>query len=135
MPADDAPKWSRGLPLPRDATSPSRARSFVRAELSAQGLPDLVDDVELVVSELVTNAVLHAGTALVVTLSEDGARVLLTVRDHTPRFGPLVRTVTPSDTQGRGLMITEMISDDWGVEIASTSAKSVWASFSTVEGA
>src|SRR3954447_20720809 len=82
----DGSKWSQQLSLPSDVTSPSRARSFVRAELSAHDLSYLAEDVELVVSELATNALLHAGTAMVVTLAEDRVELRLTVRDDAPLF-------------------------------------------------
>jgi len=131
MPADQGPKWSQQLSLPPDVTSPSRARDFVRTQLNTHGPASLVDDVELVVSELATNAVVHAGTPLLVILEGDGLTVLLTVRDNSTGFAPRTRLTSTADTEGRGLLITDMVSDDWGVDVASTKAKSIWASFST----
>jgi anti-sigma regulatory factor (Ser/Thr protein kinase) len=90
-----------------------------------------MDDMELVVSELATNAFLHARTASAVTLERQGSTVLLTVEDYGSGFEPSTRRSSATDVAGRGLMITDLVSDGWGVVDGGRQPTSVWASFST----
>jgi len=88
----------------------------------------MVEDLRLVVSELVTNAVTHARTSVTVTLQELPFCVMLTVHEHPParRSGVIERA---GDTGGRGLAIVEQVSSEWGVSPGVDGDKSVWASF------
>ena len=81
-------EWTVESAFGANPTSIAMAREFVREALQRHGLRHLVDDVRLVVSELSTNAMLHARTPFTVTLTgtREGA-VLLTVRDGSP-YGP-----------------------------------------------
>jgi anti-sigma regulatory factor (Ser/Thr protein kinase) len=128
--------WSHETVLPAGAISASQAREFVRFHLQEHHLPHLVEDVRLVVSELATNAVTHAGTPFTVVLLADAHRVLLTVQDGSP--SPPFQVATQAlDMGGRGLFIVNMVSRQWGVEIRPDGIKSVWAAFDTspaVEG-
>jgi anti-sigma regulatory factor (Ser/Thr protein kinase) len=108
----------------------SLAREFVRQHLLAHGLAHLVDDVRLVTSELATNAMIHARTPFVVTLSGLDGHVRLTVRDGLVS-GPSRATPGAMDLNGRGLVLVERLSDDWGVSADGDGSKSVWASFAT----
>jgi anti-sigma regulatory factor (Ser/Thr protein kinase) len=121
--------WFTEVALPCHSTSPSEARAFVRGQLSAHDVLNVTDDVELVTSELATNAVLHARTPFLVTLQGDGSTILLTVQDESALFQPRPGRSGPEDAQGRGLLITELLSDRWGVDNGSSGAKTVWASF------
>ena len=124
-------EWTVESAFGANPTSIATAREFVREALQRHGLRHLVDDVRLVVSELSTNAMLHARTPFTVTLTgtREGA-VLLTVRDGAPH-GPARTSAQVLDTSGRGLSIVDLVSSDWGVSPAvdATHAKSVWASF------
>jgi hypothetical protein len=96
--------------------------------LVEHGLPDLVDDLMLAVSELATNAVQHARTPFTVTLQRHGASVLIAVKDGS------TETPAPADAHlldlgGRGLSIVACLSRDWGVIAGHDGTKSVWASF------
>src|SRR5205085_6052540 len=69
------------LELPLDLRSAPRARTFLRGSLRSWELEDVADTLELPLSELVTNALLHARTPVVVTVTAVQRRVELTVRD------------------------------------------------------
>jgi anti-sigma regulatory factor (Ser/Thr protein kinase) len=88
----------------------------------------LVEDVELVVSELATNAVVHAGSPFTVTLGASEETVLLEVLDRAHTSPTLVATHT-LEASGRGIAIVQALSRDWGVSELSSGGKSVWAVF------
>lgn len=121
-------RWTYRVDLAAEPASVQQARLFVSGLLHAHGLAGIADDVELVVSELATNVVTHAGTPFVVTLQREGSRVLLTVQDGTSERPVLVKAAA-TETRGRGLAIVDALSQDWGSDERPTRAKSVWASF------
>ena len=127
MEADGA--WSHVAEFAAVPTSAARARSWVRLRLLDHALPHLVQDLQLVVSELATNAMVHAATPFVVTLSGGGQEsVLLEVLDGA-RAGPVKYAAQTLDTSGRGVAIVDALSLAWGVTHHSTGGKSVWAEF------
>ena len=75
--------WSHQTVLLAEPISASLARDFVCLYLISHHLLHLVDDVRLVVSELATNAVAHAQTPFIVTLSRANASVLLAIGDES----------------------------------------------------
>jgi anti-sigma regulatory factor (Ser/Thr protein kinase) len=104
---------SAGRDLPRSVDSPRQGRRFVARTLRAWGREGLVDDAQLVASELVTNAVVHAGSACRLELRLAPTGVWIGVRD----FGggePARRE--PDLTGGRGLLVVERLSDSSRVE-------------------
>ena len=121
--------WSYDIKLDVRPVSASRARAFVRLHLAGHGLAHLSDDVELVVSELATNAMLHAQTAFRVSLHAFEKTLLLAVEDGSST-GPLQVHARPLDTHGRGLDIVDLLSREWGVDALSGGRKSIWAEFS-----
>ena len=123
--------WSHDLKLVVQPISASRARAFVRDRLVEHGLSQLNDDVALVVSELVTNAMLHAHTPFKVSLHGFERTLLLEVEDGCPT-GPVRVTAQALDNGGRGLTIVDLLSRDWGVDAHSDGGKSVWAEFDLV---
>ncbi|HSE08285.1 MAG TPA: ATP-binding protein [Nocardioidaceae bacterium] len=122
--------WLHQTVLVAEPTSASRARDFVCLHLAEHSLLYLVEDIRLVVSELATNAMVHARTPFTVTLSADDRTVLLAVRDGSTtvpvKAGPQV-----TDMRGRGLLLVEQLSLAWGASTAADGSKSVWASFAT----
>lgn len=123
-----SPDWSHETVLAAEPMSASLARDFVRLHLVAHLLGFLVEDVRLVVSELATNAVAHARTPFLVTLSSADGTVLLVIRDGSTSVP--VRSVPDAlDMSGRGLLIVESLSQEWGSSTDGHGNKSVWASF------
>ena len=77
--------------------------------------PQLRQQVALMVSELATNAVQHAGTGFTVSIEESNDTVRVEVRD-TGSGHPTLKTPPPSNPRGRGLLFVQAISRDWGVD-------------------
>lgn len=121
-------EWSHRTLLAAGPRSAGLARDFVGLHLLAHHLPHLVEDMRLVVSELATNAVVHAQTEFLVTLSSRSGMVLLEVRDASTS-AVLPRTPTPMDTSGRGMLVVEVLSQQWGTNIDALGFKTVWALF------
>ncbi len=121
--------WSSDTWLVAQPSSVPSARHFVRFQLCEHLLSHLTDDVELVASELATNAVLHARTAFRVTLKRSGQTLRLEVEDGS-RAEP-VRVVAQvfDETGGRGMAIVRLLTRDWGVDRHAGGGKSVWAEF------
>jgi len=114
------------LSLAPDARAPGQARRFLAGELANHGLGVFRDVGELLLSELVTNAVVHAASEVVVELEIDDAGVLVRVRDADT--GPLVGRAgagSELDEGGRGFMLVDRLADAWGTE-HSGGRKSVW---------
>jgi anti-sigma regulatory factor (Ser/Thr protein kinase) len=113
------------------------ARKFVRETLrswletapGAEADGGLVDDAVLLTSELVTNAVVHAGTQVQVTCKLAAGAVEVVVRDsHPARMvpGPARDDTVPAErTGGRGLLLPSALAAAWGVSYG-TDAKAVW---------
>ena len=95
-----------------DAASVSSARRFVLSLIDAE--PELVDSVQLAVSELATNAVLHARSPFRVRVSRHGERLRVAVHDSSPAAATK-KDYGPTAVTGRGLTIVEQLTDDWGV--------------------
>jgi PAS domain S-box-containing protein len=110
-----------------DGRSVAEARHFVREMLDQWGAEDLTDEAVLATSELVTNAIVHAGTTVRVTLLLDAQGLRLEVQDlHPHRSLPLGPEQPDADTEhGRGLFITASLASSWGVDY-SAGAKRVW---------
>ncbi|MDF2092637.1 ATP-binding protein [Knoellia sp. 3-2P3] len=112
--------------LPADARAPALARTFLRAAACETHHARVVDDAELLVSELVTNAVLHGAPPITMRVECDGSnglRVSVTDRSADPAR---VREADPTDESGRGMRLVDVISDDWGVEPRTGVGKDVW---------
>ncbi len=118
--------------LPGSPLAPGSARALVRAALAeAPGVPArLADDAMAVVSELVTNAVVHAGTDVHVEwrLEESGAFVIEVCDRHPSRAPREAGGEAPYDTPeyGRGLRLVATLAESWGVTYRA-GAKTVWA--------
>ena len=120
--------WSHQISLSCDPLSASEARAFVREHLVEHRLLYLVDTIRLVVSELATNAMLHALTPYTVTLSRCGQTVTLAVRDDSPSI-PTPAAPDIMDTSGRGLTIVDILSTECGYRIDNEGAKTMWSTF------
>jgi hypothetical protein len=116
------------LILGREPDMVPRARRFVRSSLAGEPA-HLISNAELVVSELVTNASLHAEPPIVVRLFLQGG-VRIEIEDHGPGLPILSRPNVDSMT-GRGLSLVDAVTSRWGVEPASLGRKVVWAELGT----
>jgi anti-sigma regulatory factor (Ser/Thr protein kinase) len=110
------------LPVP---PAVGAARRFVDRTLAAWDVVGGRDDAMLVVSELATNAVRHAGSPFRVSVMRRAGQVRISVRD-IGRGGPTVRSATAASTSGRGLALVAAVSSSWGVE-PEADGKVVWA--------
>jgi serine phosphatase RsbU (regulator of sigma subunit)/anti-sigma regulatory factor (Ser/Thr protein kinase) len=120
--------------LPPDATSSRVARQRVVAALASWDASELADPVELLVSELVTNAVSHVGAGVRLRVERLPAGVRVRVFDDGDAKVPTPRHRVPPDAPtGRGLLIVDNLADRWGVE-ATDAGKQVWFELS-FEGA
>lgn len=116
----------------RNDHAPGVARQFIRAQLLEWGLDHLLDDTMLVVSELVTNAVLYAdGDEVAVRAEMSGGVVCVRVRDVGPGL-PERRNAAGDDESGRGLVIVTALALEWGTYRVAGGGKVTWA---TIDGA
>ncbi|HEX6247862.1 MAG TPA: ATP-binding protein, partial [Nocardioidaceae bacterium] len=105
------------------------ARRMIRECLEAAGRPDLVETAQLLVSEIVTNALVHAGTPIDVGFSFVDGGLRIEVTDGSPH-APAPRDYGPSAGTGRGLMLLEEMVDEWGVT-PDDPGKTVWFQIAT----
>lgn len=119
----------RSRTFPRCAAAVSRARSFVGGCILGCPL-DLVDDIQLCVSELATNAIQHtpAGHRFLVLVIGTGSALRIEVHDAGPDT-PRLRAPADTDDRGRGLLLVDSFADDWGVADRNGPGKIVWAEF------
>ena len=104
-------------------------RHQVRLVLELWNVPDLALPIEILVSELATNAVRHARTPFSVTVLWDGFRVRLEVGDASPN-GLRPRLARYLDREGgRGLLLVDAVADEWGVDFYGD-GKTVWLTLS-----
>jgi anti-sigma regulatory factor (Ser/Thr protein kinase) len=121
--------------LPSATTAPRIARKIANAALSATAVgrlqpvsADCRGDVALVVSELVTNAVLHARGPIEFEVTVDDDVIELRVSDHTPEL-PKITFANGDQVGGAGLRIVDRLARYWGVE-QSDDGKVVWCQLS-----
>ena len=124
--------WSQ-LRLRPEPMSAGKARMLVADACRAWALPHLVDAGQLAASELVTNAVQHARTELLVTVAGRGRGLYLAVRDGSADRPCLLPSAPAgadcTDEHGRGLWIVQQVTSAWGaVPTHDGAGKVVWAS-------
>ena len=119
------------LMLPFAASSVGEARRRLVSDLIAAGIYDAaICDAALVVSELLSNALRHAGplpgAQISVAWRVDAGRVQVSVRDGGGQTRPELGQPTQAATGGRGLRIVEKLSADWGTS-SDDEGTTVWA--------
>ena len=122
---------SAHLHLEPTPTSPRTAREFVSAHVRDLA-SSIRDTVLLLTSELVTNGVLHARTALVLGVTTGADEVMVSVADDNT----LHPTQPPPDfdrPSGRGLRLLDALADEWGVS-DNSDGKIVWFTVPRVQG-
>ena len=123
-PATPGPYSFRVLP---SAEAVPDARRRVIAVVRRWQLPlseDTLGDVELLSSELITNAVTHAEAVCAVHVRWNGTRLRVEVTDTDEQM-PALGDIGLEETGGRGLVLVEALSSDWGVE-RDLAGKRVW---------
>jgi anti-sigma regulatory factor (Ser/Thr protein kinase) len=126
------PGWVRQATLPTAGRSPGVARQVARDALASWQLTHLTDTAVLLISELVTNAVLHAraeGSGLALLLEIRGRRLRIEVHDGDLR-GPRPRVPSGLDESGFGFVLVNSLADNWGVR-KTAAGKAVWAELDT----
>ena len=124
--ADSDPRLIVTLKLPPEPSSVSRARKLTRSTLTGR---DCVDLAELVVAEMVTNAIQHARSVCIFRLQTSPGRVRLEVEDGNPILP--VASRSPPDamrSSGRGLRVIQSVSDRHGASEL-PGGKVMWAEF------
>lgn len=114
------------IDLPHDLSSVSEARRFVKRQLSDWGIIEPLDDALLVVSELAANALTHAHSSYRVRLAASDVALRIEVDDGgsgTPEPQPL----TDDEEHGRGLHLVGALAASWGMDVAESGGKRVWA--------
>lgn len=130
----DPPRLFASKTFPPDAAAPRLARRFALETCEEWSLAALCDSVEQVVGELVTNAVHHAGTDLVVRLERTTDRLVVSVTDEQPAAAWSWWN-EPADAElatgaGYGLAIVRSLTSAVGVQSHPAWGKRVWAAFS-----
>ncbi|MFK3984125.1 SpoIIE family protein phosphatase [Micromonospora sp. NPDC050397] len=129
-----SPSRSASLEMPAEPTAPGRARQWLTAQLTAWLVPEsVIGAAVLCVSELATNALLHAGTAARVEIDLSPERLLVSVADRGTR-GTVTRARTETlSSRGRGLGLIEQLSDAWGTD-PTVRGSTVWFEILIPEG-
>lgn len=103
--------------LSPDPQAAQQARRWLSAQMTGPRRAELRDVAELLVSELVTNAIVHAASGVEVELADDGSSLTVRVRDADT--GPLVMRAgggSELDEGGRGFILVDRLADAWGTE-------------------
>lgn len=125
-----------GMQIQRhDLASVKTARTFIRDKLRERGFLHIADDVGLMTSEIVTNALIHADSNVELRMREYPDRIRLEVRDSDPA-PPILSGMATDDEEilecehGRGLIIVDAIASGWGTS-PSGRGKTVWLEMRT----
>ncbi|MBY8887609.1 ATP-binding protein [Streptomyces sp. PTM05] len=142
LPADSGEPGPTGFAacgLEGELQAPCHARRFTRSTLTGWGMQPLVDDVAVIVSELLSNALRYglpcaqagvpAPGRIWLGLLRRGAGVLCAVSDPSST-APVRKDPDYLAESGRGLHVIDSLSDTWGWTAPDRSGKTVWASLS-----
>src|SRR3954470_972924 len=121
------------LTLPARAESVSKARRFVRQRLLALSAEAAADDAETLVSELATNAVLHARTDYTIGVTRTDGMIRVRVHDLSAVL-PRQRHYGTDSTTGRGIRLVTALAVDWGVG-PEDPGKAIWFDLAADGGA
>ncbi|MEU2230290.1 SpoIIE family protein phosphatase [Streptomyces vietnamensis] len=127
LPSEAVGDWQ----LPREPRSVGRARELARAQLAAWDLEPLVDTVELLVSELVTNALRYGEGEIRLRLLRD--RTLVCEVWDAGLVQPRRRRARDTDEGGRGLQLVGLLSSSWGSR-RTPRGKTVWFELALPDG-
>ncbi|UDY25084.1 ATP-binding protein [Nocardioides sp. Kera G14] len=117
---------SRQVDLPFRPESVRAARAIVRT-FGAELADDTMADAELLVSEVVTNAVRHGGPDISLTVEVEGGSVTIGVTDGSNVMPMTGTAVAATKASGRGLLLVDQVAAAWGVTTHSgKDGKTVW---------
>lgn len=122
--ANDVERRQR-FPLPPHPIAAEQARILVRRALARWARDDVTDNALIIVAELVSNAV-KLGDVFHLTLSRNDGNVLIEVTDNS-EASPERQQRSADRVDGRGLLLVEGCSKDWGWRLDETGRKTVWA--------
>ena len=116
----------RATKLPPEPASVPAARRFANDAIIDLGAAEAADEAQLLVSELATNAVMHAHTPIRLSILRADGGVRVEVRDDDPSL-PAVPSDMPTDlaTGGRGILLVDLLARHWGVN-SNEKGKTVW---------
>jgi hypothetical protein len=116
-----------------DVRSVAVARDFIATTCTSNGIPaDIAATAALLVSELVTNVVVHARTDIAMQIRPDAQRLRVEVADRDAAGQVRLLAPDPSAPRGRGVHMVSVLAVDWGV-IAQPTGKTVWFELDIVE--
>ncbi|WP_319690346.1 ATP-binding protein [Streptomyces europaeiscabiei] len=111
--------------MPSDPSTVAAARTRVSRQLERWGLQDMTFTAELVVSELVTNAIRYGEEPISFRLLRDRDRTLICEVSDGGHTSPYLRRATTEDEGGRGLFLVAQFTDRWGTRF-SREGKTIW---------
>ncbi|MEY9963206.1 anti-sigma regulatory factor (Ser/Thr protein kinase) [Streptacidiphilus sp. MAP12-16] len=111
--------WAAIASFPPHPQNVRHARRITRTALAAWGAPDLIDSAEMLVSELVTNALQYGRGPVDLTLALTGQSLRIAVTDEGTSL-PVPRTADADAQSGRGLSIVDTLADSWEVVVRLT---------------
>ena len=114
--------------FPHEVQSVPAARRFATSVLRGASA-EILEAVELMVSELATNCIRHTDSGFDLTIIRSGVDIRVEATDHSGGT-PTMRSPKPTDPSGRGLKIIDMLSAGWGVQSESGMGKTVWFTIS-----
>jgi anti-sigma regulatory factor (Ser/Thr protein kinase) len=112
------------LALASSTDAPKQARQAISELLARSGRTDLGADATVLVSELVTNAVLHAGGPITISAYLDST-LRVEVHDTDTHPLPALRRPSASDKTGRGLHLVDLLADRWAI-VPTPTGKTIW---------
>lgn len=119
--------------LPGGAEAPTRARAAVTAHLGSELDPARLDDLLILTTEVVSNAVVHAGAGpgeqVGLRLTHGQETVQVAVSDPAPNLAPRVKPLDLHEPGGLGLRLVDRLSERWGVARRDAGTKEVWFEF------
>ena len=126
MTDDERLDAAASLHLPPVPASAGKARRFIAELCTATQMPtEMCETAALLVSELVTNAIIHGKTSATIEVHRPPDTLRVSVRDDNPVLPPIGTSPTLSAESGRGLTIVSLLADAWGVEQLDN-GKAIW---------
>jgi hypothetical protein len=113
------------FPLPPHPIAAEQARILTKIALAEWRLPDVTDEALIIAAELATNAA-KLGDVFRITLTRQGDMALIEVWDASEAL-PDRQTQSVERVDGRGLLLVEACSKDWGWRLEDQGGKTVWA--------